>query len=152
MQFFQPNMFTALLMSIFYLLIWATFDIEMDKLLWKLYRKKGRKYYKCDRGDVAFKRYWRNTWKILFPAMTTFVMAQLAMFHPIIAFKFFIYSFGFQAGGMEDLLYFVLQKKILPKELPWLPKWINTRNKILINVFGYIFFILTWIEQIAPNQ
>lgn len=126
-----------LVISIIYLIMWASFDLLMDRLLWSL---------KCKRGDKYFKRNWRNIWKYFFPSMTVFITGLLMWQSPAVALKFLIYSFGFQMNGMEDLLYYVLQGKKMPKKLPWLPPWLNSRNKIIIAVVGFIVFALTYIE------
>lgn len=133
-----PNYGVWLLIAIFYLIIWASFDLLMDRLLWSL---------GCKRGDPYFKRNWRNIWKYFFPSMTIFITGLLMWQSPGVALKFLIYSFGFQMNGMEDLLYYVLQGKKPPKKLVWLPPWLNTRKKITIAILLFLLFALTYIEM-----
>jgi len=126
-----------LVISLIYMMFWASFDLLQDRLLWSI---------KCKRGDSAFKRNWRNIWKYFFPTMTIFITGLLCWQGAGASLKFLIYSWGFQINGMEDLLYYLLQGKIPPKKLPWLPPWLNSRRKILISVAGFLLFILTFLE------
>ena len=131
-----------LMISLLYLVIWASFDLLQDRLLWSL---------RCKRGDSYFRRNWRNIWKYFFPSMTIFICGLLMWQSPGIALKFFLYSFGFQINGMEDVLYYVLQGKVPPPKLQWLPPWLNSRKKLAISILGFLIFILTYIEIYVPT-
>lgn len=133
-----PDWLLAPFIAIIYLMIWATYDLFADKLMWKL---------GCKRGDKYFQEHWRNLWKYLFLGITTFITGTLVMYDGVLALKFFLYTVGLQMGGMEDILYFLMQGKKVPEKLPWLPPWLNTRKKLIINVVGFLFFMLTCIER-----
>lgn len=125
-------------LAILYLMIWATYDLLADKLMWKL---------GCRRGDIYFKEHWRNLWTYLFYSVTTFIAGTLVIYDGVLALKFWFYTVGLQISGMEDILYYILQKKNIPEHLPWLPPWLNSRNKLIIAVVGFLLFMLTCMER-----
>jgi len=132
------NWMVAPFIALLFLMIWASYDLLADKLMWKL---------GCKRGDKYFKEHWRNLWTFLFYSVTVFITGTLIMYDGVMALKFFLYTIGLQITGMEDILYYLLQKKNVPKHLPWLPPWLNSRKKLIISVLGFLFFMFTCIER-----